>query len=72
MGLIAIDKVWSLGFCFGVQGFWSSDFLAFSFLVYNIFDLQISPFCKYVHIHFYFKVETARHLCKMALVQCTV
>ena len=31
MGLIAIDKVWPLGFCFGVQGFWPSDFLAFFF-----------------------------------------
>ena len=31
MGLIAIDRVWSLGFCFGVQGFHSNDFLAFSF-----------------------------------------
>ena len=31
MGLIAIDRVWSPSFCFGVQGFHSNDFLAFSF-----------------------------------------
>ena len=42
MGLIAIDKVWPYGFCFGVQGFWSNNLLAFSFQYFEIGGLAAS------------------------------
>ena len=52
MGLIAIDQVWPLGFCFWVQRFWPSDFFGVFFSLSPC--LLTYTLCRYIHTYHLF------------------